>query len=225
MSKIRTKIKDIYKDDSAFASAPVILVIVLLFIVMTMIFIGGFVSIGNAQMLKQEILNETSYFNSELASIRYNYQSQGHTAYMGENGNISSYSEAYEAVAKQFERKLCTDLQIEANGIYPEKEKIRADSVDVRITDIDESTNTVKYVIEMKNVYYIDSISLTGEYKIGTVKIKGSYTFNGDEDIDDNNGTVIRDRWAEETTNATNNNIIDNLPGLEQNEADDNLIH
>lgn len=223
MSKI--KIKKIYKDNSAFASAPVILALILLFIVMTMTFIGGFVSIGNAQMLKQEILNETSYFNSELASIRYNYQSQGHTAYMGENSNITSYSEAYKTVANQFERKLCSDLKIQTFGSYPENPKIKAELVTVRITNIDETTNTVKYVIEMKNVYYFDSISLTGEYKIGNIKIKGSYTFNGDEDIDNNNGTVIRDKKAEETTNATDDNIIDSLPGLEQNEANDDLIH
>lgn len=225
MSKIKIKIKDIYKDNSAFVSAPVILAIVFLFIVMTMVFIGGFVSIGNAQMLKQEILNETSYFNSELASIRYNYQSQGHTAYMGENSNITSYSEAYKTVAKRFERKLCSDLKIQTFGSYPENPQIKAESVTVSITNIDETTNTVKYVIEMKNIYYFDSISLTGEYKIGNIKIKGSYTFNGDEDISDNNGTVIRDKKAEETTNATDDNIFDNLPGLEQNEANDDLIH
>ncbi len=225
MSKIKIKIKTIHKDNSAFASAPVILAITLLFIIMTMVFIGGFISIGNAQMLKQEILNETSYFNSELASIRYNYQAQGHTAYMGENSNITSYSDAYKTAAKQFERKLCSDLKIKTFGSSPEEPKIEAESVAVRITNIDETTNTVKYVIEMKNVYYIDSISLNGRYKIGNIKIKGSYTFNGDEDIDDNNGTVIRDKKAEETTKATDNNIADNLPGLEQNEANDDLIH
>lgn len=215
----------IKNDNTAFASAPVILALVLLFIFMTMTFISGFVSIGNAQMLKQEILNETSYFNSELATIRYASQSQGHTANMGESGYSSSYGDAYRTAARTFEKKLCYDLKIKSNGIYPESERMTADSVTVRITDIDDLTNTVRYVIELKNVNYIDRISPMGELKLGDIKIKGSYTFNGDEDVDENNGTVIGNRGNEQTTVSNENGIGNNLPKLEQNEANDNLIH
>ena len=77
------------------------------------------------------------------------------------------------------------------------------------------------------NVKVKNTLNFPSEYTTikRPIKIYGSYTFNGDEDVTENKGTPAGKAENEVTTSVDKNNIGDNLPGLKQNEADDNLIH
>ncbi len=226
--KIIEKSKNIKKDDKAFMSAPVILALILVTLALAMLVISGYTTIFNTQMLKEEILNQTSYFNSELAEICYNQQTQGYYDRMKAGKFFDNEkSRDYAKAAKNFRGELMKNLKVKTTYNDVENPRVIANSLNVIITKIDETTHTIHYQVLIRgNVKVKNTLNFPSEYTtIGPIKINGSYTFNGDEDVTENKGTPAGKAGNEVTTSVDKNNIGDNLPGLKQNEADDNLIH
>ena len=227
--KIIEKLKNIKKDDKAFMSAPVILALILVTLALAMLVISGYTTIFNTQMLKEEILNQTSYFNSELAEICYNQQTQGYYDRMKQGKFFDNEKQrVFAKAATNFRSELMKNLKIKTRYNEVENPRVIANNVAVTITSIDEATHTVHYrVVLSGNVKVKNMLNFPSEYTAikRPIRIYGSYTFNGDEDVTENKGTPAGKAENEVTTSVDKNNIGDNLPGLKQNEADDNLIH
>ena len=63
-------------------------------------------------------------------------------------------------------------------------------------------------------------------HHIGTIKITGSYTFNGNEDINNNQGEIAKndENYSETVTEPNQDDIAGNIAELEQIAENDNLL-
>ena len=212
MNRCYKSIKCIIKDDRAVSYAPVILIGTILIGVIILQFLSFTITKENAIHLKQEVLNETSYLNSAMAEVIYDDISSG------------TYSDFKSVVNSRRMKSVIDNWKIEnlqnklkiKVGTPDEDTRIYCGALDVELTNVNEETNTVTYVVRLYNAYCVADIS--GETsKMGNVVIYGSYTYNGSEDVDENEGNVAFNNGSVVTTAPSVGTVEDKLPEAPEN--------
>lgn len=212
MRKCYENIKRIMKDDKAVSYAPVILMGTILIGLIILQFLTFTITKENSIHLKQEVLNETSYLNSAMAEVIYDDISSG--TYSDFKGVVNSRRMKDVVDAWKVEH-LQNKLKIKV-GRPDEDTRIYCGALDVEIQEVNETTNTVTYVIQLYNAYCIAEVS--GETsKMGNVIIYGSYTYNGSEDVDENEGNVAFNNGSVVTTAPSIGTVEDKLPEAPEN--------
>lgn len=212
MRKCCKNMKRIMKDDKAVSYAPVILMGTILIGVIILQFLTFTITKENAIHLKQEVLNETSYLNSAMAEVIYDDISSG--TYSDFKGIVSSLR-MKNVINNWKVEHLQNKLKIKV-GRPDEDTRIYCGALDVEIQEVNETTNTVTYVIRLYNAYCVADVS--GETsKLGNVIIYGSYTYNGNEDVGGNEGNVAFKNDNVVTTSPNVGTVEDKLPEASEN--------
>lgn len=212
MNRCYKSIKRIIKDDRAVSYAPVILIGTILIGVIILQFLSFTITKENAIHLKQEVLNETSYLNSAMAEVIYDDISSG--TYSDFKSVVNSYK-MQSVISNWKVEHLQNKLKIKV-GPPDEDTRIYCGALDVELTNVNEETNTVTYVVRLYNAYCVADIS--GETsKMGNVVIYGSYTYNGSEDVDENEGNVAFNNGNVVTTDPSVGTVEDKLPEAPEN--------
>lgn len=212
MRKCCKNMKRIMKDDKAVSYAPVILIGTILIGVIILQFLTFTITKENSIHLKQEVLNETSYLNSAMAEVIYDDISSG--TYSDFKSVVNS-REMKSVISNWKVEHLQNKLKIKV-GPPDEDTRIYCGALDVELTNVNEETNTVTYVVRLYNAYCVADIS--GESsKMGNVVIYGSYTYNGSEDVDENEGNVAFNNGSVVTTAPNTGTVEDKLPEAPEN--------
>lgn len=212
------KVIKILKDNRALTYAPFILMGTVLIGVIILQFFTLTITKGNAINLKQEILNETSYLNSALADVIYDDISSGTYS---DFKSIINGTGVENAIKDWVNNNLRQKLRITI-GEPETNSRVCCSNIDVKIKSIDENTNTVTYGIYLYDTKFRTDVS-SEFHDLGSIIIYGSYTYNGDKDVDDNEGNVAFDNDKYGMTEPVTDNVGGKLPDIPEN-PDINLV-
>lgn len=216
---ILSKIQFVLKDNQALSYAPIILMGAILIGVVILQFLTFSITKGNAMLLKQEVLNETSYLNSSMASAIYDDISSGTYA---DFKSVVNGRQVKNTINQWKEDNLQGKLNIVENtalnsytGEY-NKARVGCSKAEVVITDINETTKTVTYAVKLYDTVYRSDISGDKNH-LGDIVIYGSYTYNGEEDVEENKGNVAFENDAVNKTEPEKDGVEGKLPELPEN--------
>ena len=210
-----------------YMNTPVVLMVIIFLAGMIIFLMNQLILVANATETRQEILHQMSYLNERIASNIYDDTKKG--TYENYSQSVLSSPTINNIIAEW-----AKDLENNVGIIYkysdevntnPEKYKIKCGHPKATISNIDFEHNTVYYTVTLEDAS-VYSHMLKDWHHIGTIKITGSYTFNGNEDINNNQGEIAKndENYSETVTEPNQDDIAGNIAELEQIAENDNLL-